>query len=436
MICSPMNRFCARAALGILGIVLAAGLSPAWPAAASGAALTVGDGTRIPFTVYGRAGRARFLWLPSGAGFTDGEVRAARSLARDGAEVWMADLLAARFLPPLPSSLDRIPAGDVAALVQRALSGRGPLYLVAAGRGAIPLLRGMYQWQSSHPRRPGPAGAILLSPKFFERTPAPGRRGVLMPVVRATNLPIFLIQPARSPWRWKLDASVAALEQSGSDVFVQILPGIRDRFYFRPDATDREDALAGELGVMIHRAGNLLASLPRAARPAPERTPPPGPVGGGRQDHRLAPYAGDPHPPALDLPGLDGRMHSLKDYRGRVVLVNFWASWCPPCVHEMPSMERLRRAMTGEPFTILAVNMAEAPARVRRFLARRVDVGFPVLLDRDGAALRRWGVFAFPTSFVVDRRGRIRYGAFGALDWNGAHVAATLRALLAEQSPP
>ncbi len=136
--------------------------------------------------------------------------------------------------------------------------------------------------------------------------------------------------------------------------------------------------------------------------------------------------------PPLRLENLSKKIISLADYRGRVVLVNFWASWCPPCVHEMPSMQRLADGLSDKPFEILAVNMAESPVVIREFLQTRVNVDFPILLDRDGAALKRWQVFAFPTSFVIDKSGRIRFGLFGATEWDSPEIVQKIQQLLRE----
>lgn len=144
----------------------------------------------------------------------------------------------------------------------------------------------------------------------------------------------------------------------------------------------------------------------------------------------LKPWAGGPTP-RLALPDLDGRRHDLADYRGRVVLVNFWATWCPPCVKEMPSMQRLKERLAGKPFTILAVDMGESEAQVREFL-KEVKVNFTILLDKDGAVLKDWKVRAFPTSYLVDAEGRIRYGLFGAKEWDDDDAVAKITALMAE----
>lgn len=406
----------------------AAGVEP------QSANLEVGDGTRVPYTIYapGATGGTSVLlvWLSSEAGVQPAESEAAVRLAQAGIEVWMVDPLAGRFLPTLASSMDRIPAGDIQAVIAKATGTGRKVYLISAGRGAIPVLRGARRWQRRNEGVRGLAGIVLISPKLFVRTPEPGQAARLMPVVRATNLPIYLIQPAQSPWRWKLGVTVPGLERSGSDVFVQLLDGVRDRFYFRPDATARETAQGARLPQLVRQGLRLLATLPATARPVAPLRQPSAAAPAGRADHRLRPYAGNPQPPALRLADLDGRMRDLRDYRGRVVLVNFWASWCPPCVHEMPSMERLQEKLAGSRFTILAVNMAESRATVRRFVDKRARVNFPVLLDSDGAALRRWGVFAFPTSFVMGPDGRIRYALFGAFDWDRPAVVAKLRGLM------
>lgn len=135
--------------------------------------------------------------------------------------------------------------------------------------------------------------------------------------------------------------------------------------------------------------------------------------------------------PALALPALDGGTLKLDGLRGKVVLVNFWAVWCPPCRKEMPSMARLAEKLAGRPFTLLGVNVGETPEEIRAFL-KQVPVNFPIVLDGEGASLKAWNVFAFPTSYVVDKQGRIRLGLFGSIEWDNPEAVARLEALLAE----
>lgn len=150
-------------------------------------------------------------------------------------------------------------------------------------------------------------------------------------------------------------------------------------------------------------------------------------LGAAHAASELKPYTGGATPP-LRLKGLDNKLHDLKDYRGKVVLVNFWATWCPPCRHEMPSMQRLKQKMAGKPFVILAVDMAEPPASVSAYI-KQVKTDFPVLLDRDGSALKAWRVFAFPTSFVVGPDGSIKYALFGAKEWDDKPTVDLMRKL-------
>jgi thiol-disulfide isomerase/thioredoxin len=117
-----------------------------------------------------------------------------------------------------------------------------------------------------------------------------------------------------------------------------------------------------------------------------------------------------------------------------VTLVNFWVSWCPPCVEEIPSMNRLAAHYDPSNFGIVSVNFREPPATILDFM-ERVDVDFPVLIDADGAVARDWRVLAFPSSFLVDRRGRVRWSVNSAIPWDEPAVLALIDQLVAEPAP-
>src|SRR5574340_1496563 len=135
--------------------------------------------------------------------------------------------------------------------------------------------------------------------------------------------------------------------------------------------------------------------------------------------------------PQLYAQDMAGATRTLADYRGKVVLLTFWASWCPPCLREIPSIERLRKKMAGRPLAIIALDSAEAPEEVSAYLSR-IKLGFPVLLDPDGSNTKRWKVFALPTSFLLDAGGRVRYVLTGPTEWDEGEALQMIETLLAE----
>lgn len=146
---------------------------------------------------------------------------------------------------------------------------------------------------------------------------------------------------------------------------------------------------------------------------------------------RQAPSILDAPPIILDQ--ADGQSLKLNDYAGKVVIVNFWASWCKPCVKELPGLNRLKKEFDIQPFEILGVNVAERPARLKRFLTQH-PLDFPVVYDRESTAFHAWGIKALPTSFVIDRNGRVRYGASGAIEWDTAEIISAIQQLIDEET--
>ena len=390
------------------------------------------DRTEVSIRIAPATGDTLLLWLPSGIPVATHDADIARGIGALGIEVWRPDVLEAHFLPNLESSLAQVPDSDIVALIDAARATGKRVALLASAHAAALALRGAQAWQVQHPGDRGLLGAILLHPNLYLGPPEPGHEARFHPVVGNTSMPVVIVQPGNSPTRFRVGALRAALERGGARVHVQVLPGVRDRYYFRADATPAEDAATAGLPALVKAAcGTMLADGDKADTraasvhaPADNRSPVAHPG-----DRGLLPYQGDPSAPPLVLTGLDGHIYDLDRYRGRVVLLNFWASWCPPCVREMPSLERLQRQFGGRPFSVLAVNIGEPEADIRRFLAR-VPVEFPVLLDADGAALQRWKVFVFPTSLVLDSNGRIRLGVVGAVAWDSPSVIEKIERLM------
>jgi len=385
------------------------------------------DGIDVPVSVHAASGDALLLWLPSGIPGATADAALAEKMRAHGIEVWRADVLEARFLPALESSLEQVPDSDIVALIDAARASGKRVTLLASARAGLLALRGAHAWQTTHPGVAGLDGVILLHPNLYLGPPEPGREAEFHPVVARTRLPVHVIQPEKSPWRFRLDALKPELERGGARVTLQFLPGVRDRYYFRADATPAEDAETAQLPARVRTAIDTLRQT-SAVSPA-VKAPAAKPATTHRVVRGLQPYKGNPLPPPLQLLDLDGRTRDLAQLRGRVVLVNFWASWCPPCVREMPSMQRLKEKLADRPFTILAVNMAEPDKDVRVFLSK-MNVDFPVPMDRDGAVLKSWKVFVFPTSFVLDAKGNIRLGVFGEVEWDSPEVMEKVVGLL------
>lgn len=134
--------------------------------------------------------------------------------------------------------------------------------------------------------------------------------------------------------------------------------------------------------------------------------------------HTLTMQAPKPAP-ALKLKDIEGKSHDLAKLRGKVVLINFWATWCPPCRREMPSMERLSQRFKGQPFVVLAVDVGEGPDTIETF-ASQLDttLTFPILLDTRSHAMRAWRVAGLPTTFLIDKQGRIVATAIGGREFD------------------
>ena len=121
--------------------------------------------------------------------------------------------------------------------------------------------------------------------------------------------------------------------------------------------------------------------------------------------------------PALTLTDMQGRQVSLAQFHGKVVILNFWATWCPPCREEMPSMEKLYQDYKEQGLVLLAVNIEEnGKQAVSTFLQKR-PYSFPILLDSDNVAQNTFGVFRFPESFIIDRNGVIVEKIVGGRNW-------------------
>jgi peroxiredoxin len=149
-------------------------------------------------------------------------------------------------------------------------------------------------------------------------------------------------------------------------------------------------------------------------------------------EQTLTPIPGNRVAPEFSLQDTRGKLHRLSDYRGKPVIINFWATWCPPCREELPSMNRAWHKIKEEGIAMLAINMGEDEDTIFIFSAD-YPTDFTVLMDQSGEVIEQWPVRGLPTTFVIAPDGTIAYRAIGSREWDARELLDSVRAL--KESP-
>ena len=141
----------------------------------------------------------------------------------------------------------------------------------------------------------------------------------------------------------------------------------------------------------------------------------------------------NPPPPApvFWLKDVNGKSFSLRDYGGKVVLLNFWATWCPSCKFEMPSMDAFHKELGDKGLVVLAVNVRESVDEVKAFFQEH-RLSFPALLDEDGDVFERFSVWSLPTTFIIGKKGELLGKVIGYRDWGSDQTIGVLQRLSEE----
>ena len=394
--------------------------------------VNVDGGPVINISHYPALSSKLIVWLPSERGISSHSLEVADRLADLNINVWVADLHGSYMVPANRYSIDEFPANDVLQLLIHAgRLGYDEVYFLSAGRGAKLVLDSILQFSSNYPSSTLIKGSILIHPNIYRALPGMGEEASFIASSSNSHLPIYMIQTQYSTKYMFTSGMRHQLEKGGSQVFTHLLDDVEAGFFARPP--DDLSPSAIEAKKQLPRAIDLASRLLAQIKPGKLMiTHQPGnflsseiPV----RESTLGKYKSDNRFLALQLPDLNGRKVNLKAYRGRVVLVNFWASWCKPCVKEIPSLTRLGKHFANKPFDILTVNIGESAERVKRFLNPN-DKYFEVLLDEDGKAVRDWRVYAFPSNFLIDQTGEIQYAYRGALEWDSPEVVKIIESLL------
>ena len=394
--------------------------------AAEEISVPVADDNEIIVDRYPAEGDYLLLWFAPEYGFRQAHRSMAQRLPAQGIEVWLADIVESLFLPQGSTSLKQLEGGYVADLIEYAHATSGKKIAVAGDSyAAMTALLGARSWQDREQGAPYLVGAVLFTPYSYAYIPPLGLAPEYLPIVESTNIPLMIYQAKNSATFNRFDELLEKLRKNESPVYTRLVPEVMSLFYEEePTAamTDTADAVAR----------NLKQMLPMLARhELPKR---PIALGSGPQaksgiDIYLKEFRGQKRPAALALPDINGNTLTRSDFAGKVTVVNFWATWCPPCIEEIPSLNRLQRKMAGQPFELISINYAEDRETVIRFL-KRVKVDFPVLLDRNGDYAKRWNVISYPSTFVIDSSGKIRYGVNAAIEWDAPEITGKLEALM------
>lgn len=146
------------------------------------------------------------------------------------------------------------------------------------------------------------------------------------------------------------------------------------------------------------------------------------------RDQLLTPIDKPFSAPNSELLGMDGNKHKMSDFRGKPVIVNFWATWCPPCRAELPSMNRAWAKIKDDDILMLAVNMGETEDMILPF-TKDYPIDFTILLDKSGQYALDWRIKGLPTTYVVNPEGQVVYQAVGEREWDDDRILDAVRAL-------
>ncbi|VAW94214.1 hypothetical protein MNBD_GAMMA23-2206 [hydrothermal vent metagenome] len=369
------------------------------------------------------------IWVAPGYGTSQRAMDMSADLSKLGLEIWYVDLAESLFLPKSTSTMRNLDGKYLAGLIEYAHKKTNKrITLLTRSYGAIPVLRAARQWQLKHAGTENfyLNGAILYSPELYSKVPSLGLEPEFVSITEATNIPLMIFQSGKRGNRWQIKKLLSKLQSSGAAVYFKILKGVTGVFY----SGDKKAATLKQIELMPKKIQAVIKLFSKTEKPEQvamlkHKVD----VQAKSLDIKLKSYKANPTPHVLDLVDVFGKRHTTNNYKGKVTVINFWATWCPPCVQEIPSLNNLRQLMANEKFELISVNYGEDKEAILSFM-KKVNVDFPVLLDPSGKEAKKWNVLVFPSTFVIAPNGLIKYGVNAAIHWDDPSVVKALKALL------
>jgi len=384
------------------------------------------DNIDVDIKIYPAEGDYILLWIAPDYGFKQGQHELAENLVNEKIETWMVDITESLFLSRGSRSMRQMTGKYVAELLARAhQKTTKKIILVSSFYGAIPVLRGARQWQLDHNEASYLLGAVLFSPALYAEIPTLGKDPEYLPIANATNLPVMIFQGETNGFRWQVKQLLQHLYASGSPAYSSIMPGISSLFY--PDK--RNSAMEAYFSLLPNRIRQTIALFEQSVYPSQAIDIKKSPLKSRNLDIELRAYKGNVVTSPIHLVDVTNKKFNLNDFSGKVTVLNFWATWCPPCVEEIPSLNKLAQTIDHPDFRVISVNYAESADVIKKFL-KTFKVEFPVLLDHKGEVSRDWKIVVFPSTFIIGIDGNIKYGVNAAIQWDAAKTVEQIKGLL------
>ena len=381
--------------------------------------------TEITVTRFAAAGKYVMVWLAPEYGFRTGHRSLARMLTEHNIEVWQSNIVESLFMPQGTTSLKQLDGTYIADVIEYAYKTTGKKIIVTGDSyAASSALIGAHQWQQRKHSDSYLIGAVLFTPYTYAYIPPLGVEPEYLPIVSATNIPMMIYQAKGSATIGQFELLVNKLQQHNNPVYTKFVPDVMSLFYQDPPTVDMQKnakALPGNILQMI----TVLEKHKVPAEPIPLTVTETVKSG---IDILLKEYKGIGGPVPIKLKNIDGNTVTKDNFTGQITVINFWATWCPPCIEEIPSLNRLKKKMADVPFELISINYAEDDKTIIDFM-KEVNVEFPVLLDKNGEFAKQWNVISYPSTFIIDSKGVIQYGVNAAIEWDDPAVIQKLKAL-------